>query len=70
MTEKVPLFGTDKWIERQNRLIAKQFAEIVCKIESLYRNDAARQVEVAQRNALADYGELYQLRKDVKTYRK
>lgn len=32
MTEKVPLFGTDKWIERQNRLIAKQFAEIVCKI--------------------------------------
>ena len=29
--------------------------------------DAARQVEVAQRNVLADYGELYQLRKDVKT---
>ena len=23
ITEKVPLFGTDKWIERQNRLIAK-----------------------------------------------
>ena len=65
--EKVPLFGTDKWIERQNRLIAKQFTEIVRKIESLYRNDAARQVEAAQRNVLADYGELYQLRKDVKT---
>ena len=29
--------------------------------------DAARQVEAAQRNILADYGELYQLRKDVKT---
>ena len=67
ITEKVPLFGTDKWVERQNRSIAKQFTEIVRKIESLYRNDAARQVEVAQRNVLADYGELYQLRKDVKT---
>ena len=42
ITEKVPLFGTDKWIERQNRSISKQFTEIVRKIESLYRNDAAR----------------------------
>ena len=67
ITEKVPLFGTDKWVECQNRFIAKQFAEIVRKIESLYRNDAARQVEAAQRNVLADYSELYQLRKDVKT---
>ena len=62
ITEKVPLFGTDKWVERQNQHIARQFTEIVRKIESLYRNDAARQVEVAQRNVLADYGELYQLR--------
>lgn len=67
ITEKVPLFGTDKWVERQNKSIAKQFTEIVRKIESLYRSDAARQVEAAQRNILADYGELYQLRKDVKT---
>lgn len=67
ITEKVPLFGTDKWVERQNQHIAKQFAEIVRKIEFLYRNDAAQQVEAAQRNILADYGELYQLRKDVKT---
>lgn len=66
ITEKVPLFGTEKWVERQNRHIEKQFTEIVRKIESLYRNDAARQVEAAQRNILADYGELYQLRKDVK----
>lgn len=66
ITEKVPLFGTDKWVERQNQRIAKQFAEIVRKIESLYRNDAARQVEAAQRNVLADYGELYQLRRDNK----
>lgn len=67
ITEKVPLFGTDKWVERQNQHIEKSFTEIVRKIESLYRNDAARQVEAAQRNVLADYGELYQLRNDVKT---
>ena len=30
--------------------------------------DAARQVEAVQRNILADYGELYQLRKDVITH--
>lgn len=67
ITEKVPLFGTDKWVERQNQRIAKQFTEIVRKIESLYRNDAARQVEAAQRNVLADYGELYQLRRENKS---
>lgn len=67
ITEKPTMFGTDKWVERQNRHIAQQFTEIVRKIESLYRNDAARQVEAAQRNVLADYGELFQLRNDVKT---
>ena len=67
ITEKVPLFGTDKWVERQNQHIAKQFTEIVRKIESLYRNDAARQVEAAQRNVLADYGEFYQLRRENKS---
>ena len=67
ITEKVPLFGTDKWVERQNKSISKQFTDIVHKIESLYRKDATQQVEVAQRNVLADYSELYQLRKDVKT---
>lgn len=67
ITEKVPLFGTDKWVERQNQHIARQFTEIVRKIESLYRNDAARQVEAAQRNVLADYRELYQLRRENKS---
>lgn len=67
ITQKVPLSGTDKWVERQNRSIAKQFTEIIRKIESIYMKDAARQVEAVQRNILADYGELYQLRKDVKT---
>ena len=66
ITEKVPLFGTDKWVERQNQRIAKQFTEIIRKIESLYRNDAARQVEAAQHNVLVDYGELYQLRRENK----
>ena len=67
ITEKVPLFGTDKWIERQNRSISKQFTEIVRKIESLYRKDAAQQVEAAQRKVLVEYRELYQLRRDIKT---
>ena len=67
ITEKVPLFSTEKWVERQNRHIEKHFTEIVRKIESLYRNDAARQVEAAQRNVLADYGELYQLRREYKS---
>lgn len=64
ITEKVPLFRTDRWVERQNRHIAKQFTEIVRRIESLYRNDAKRQVEAAQRNALADYGEFYRLKRE------
>lgn len=60
----MPLFRTDRWVERQNRHIAKQFTEIVRRIESLYRNDAERQVEAAQRNALADYGEFYRLKRE------
>lgn len=64
ITEKVPLFGTDKWVERQNRYIAKHFTEIVRKIESLYKSDAARQVETAQRDVLADYGESYRLKRE------
>ena len=47
--------------------ISKQFAEIVRKIESLFRNNVVRRVEAVQRNVLVDYGELYQLRKEVKT---
>lgn len=64
ITEKVPLFGTDKWVERQNRYIAKHFTEIVRKIESLYKIDAVRQVEAAQRNVLVDYGEFYRLKRE------
>lgn len=60
----MPLFRTDRWVERQNRHIAKQFTEIVRRIETLYRNDAARQVEAAQQNALADYGEFYRLKRE------
>lgn len=33
ITEKVPMFSTDKWVERQNQLIAKQFTEVVRKID-------------------------------------
>ena len=51
----------------RNRHIEKSFTEIVRKIESLYRNDAAKQVANAQQNILADFGELFQLRNDVKS---
>lgn len=61
------MFGTDKWVKRQNQHIAQQFTKIVRKIESQYRNDAVRQVEAVQQNVLADYGELFQLHRDVKT---
>lgn len=70
ITEKVPMFSTDKWVERQNQLIAKQFTEVVRKIESLFMNDAARQVEAAQHNVLADYSELYQCAKMSRYLRK
>ena len=63
---KVPLFGTDKWIETQNQEIAKQFTSAIRKLETLYRNEAERQVKAAQHNVLADYGELNQLRREVK----
>ena len=66
ITEKPTMFGTDKWLERQNKHISNQFTAIVRKIESLYMKEAARQVETAQRNVLTDYGELLQLRRDVK----
>ena len=65
ITTKVPLFGTDKWVECQNQHIAKRFNSIVRQIETLYRNEAEQQVKTAQQNVLADYGEFYQLKRDV-----
>lgn len=47
-----------------NDQIAKRFTSIVRKIESLYRQDAERQVKAAQKNVLADDKELNQLRGD------
>lgn len=64
ITEKPPLFGVDKWLDKQNDQIAKRFTSIVRKIESLYMEDAKRQVKAAQKNVLADYRELNQLRGD------
>ena len=58
ITEKVPLFGTDKWIEEQNRSIASRFLKIVRQIEERYRKDAEQQIQAVQSNALLDYREL------------
>ncbi len=59
------MFGTDKWVEHQNRHIAKRFNSIVRQIVALYRNEAEKQVKTAQQNVLAEYGEFYQLKRDV-----
>ena len=61
---KPPLFVVDKWFEKPNDQIAKRFMAIVRKIESLYMEDAKRQVQSAQKNVLTDYRELNQLRGD------
>ena len=34
------MFGTDKWLERQNTIIEKQFAAMGRKLEELYRNES------------------------------
>lgn len=64
ITEKPPLFGVDKWLDEQNNQIAKRFTSVVRQIEFLYMQDAERQVKAAQKNVLADYKELNQLRSD------
>ena len=58
ITGKPPIFGVDRWIEEQNRSIARRFAKIVRQIEELYRKDAEQQIQAVQNNALLDYREL------------
>ena len=67
LTEKPPLFGVDKWLDKQNDQIARRFTSVARKIESLYMEDAKRQVLSAQKNVLADYKELNRLRGDYET---
>ncbi len=57
ITEKPPMFGTDKWLERQNTIIEKQFTAMGRKLEELYRNEAANQVEAVRQNILVDMKE-------------
>lgn len=58
ITGKPPIFGVDRWIEEQNRSIARRFVKIVRQIEELYRKDAEQQIQAVQNNALLDYREL------------
>ena len=62
ISSKVPLFGSDKWIEKQNNEIAKQFKATIQQLETLYRIEAESQIRTAQRNVLTDYKEFHQLR--------
>ncbi len=64
ITGKPPIFGVDKWIEEQNRSIARRFVKIVCQIEELYRKDAEQQIQAVQNNALLDYRELKWLQQE------
>ncbi|MCD8313041.1 MAG: plasmid recombination protein [Bacteroidales bacterium] len=67
ITEKVPLFGAEKWLERQNQRLAKEFKTVVDKVEALYMADAEQQVKAAQCEVLADYNELYRLKGENKS---
>jgi hypothetical protein len=60
------LFGSDKWIEKQNNEIAKQFKASIQQLETLYREEAESQIRTAQKNVLTDYKEFHQLREDCK----
>ena len=67
ITEKPPMFGTDKWLERQNTIIEKQFTAMGRKLEELYRNEAANQVETVRQNILVDMKEVHTLKAENKT---
>lgn len=64
ITGKPPIFGVDRWIEEQNRSIARRFVKIVRQIEELYRKDAEQQIQAVQNNALLDYLELKWLQQE------
>ena len=64
ITGKPPIFGVDKWIEEQNRSIARRFVKIVRQIEELYRKDAEQQIQAVQNNALLDYREFKWLQQE------
>jgi hypothetical protein len=61
------MFETDKWLERQNTIIEKQFAAMGRKLEELYRNEAANQVESVGQNILVDMNEVHTLKAENKT---
>ena len=64
ITGKPPIFGVDKWIEEQNRSIARRFVKIVRQIEELYLKDAEQQIQAVQNNALLDYREFKWLQQE------
>lgn len=61
------MYGTDKCIERQNTIIEKQFAAMGRKLEELYRNEAANQVESVGQKILVDMKEVHTLKAENKT---
>ncbi len=62
ITSRPPTFGAEKWVDQQNEMIKRAFADAIHKMAETYQNEAKRQVEEAQKNVIYDYSELHNLR--------
>ena len=62
ITEKPPMFGSDKWLEKQNKMLSDRFTTMGRKLEELYRKQAERHVETIRKNMLVDLKEVRDLR--------
>ena len=48
ITEKPPMSGTDKWLERQNAIIEKLLTAMGRGLEELYKKEVTNQVEAVR----------------------
>lgn len=64
LTEAPPVFGREKWMEKQNLQIKSAFDRAIEAIEKLYMAEAEKQVETAQKNQLVDYKEYHRYKND------
>ena len=62
ITTKPPMFGVEDWVNKQNSMIKKSVDTLVDQLEQLYKDEAQKQIEDAQKYMLSDYSELGQLR--------
>lgn len=55
ITEMPPMFGREKWLEKQNKRIETTFNKVMAEVERRYMAEAEKQVKAAQQNQLIDY---------------